>query len=163
MRSGFKFSKLPDPSTFLTEPGTPIRIVYAPVIKEGTLKLVENGKQNIQTLIDSYRETTDMTYIMARLRAGDDSLLYAREGFYADVSNMSWNPAEMLQNIIDARTYFDALPKEIREKFDFDFKSWFASAGTEEWVVGMTGIKEPPKTEPQPQEPAEPPKNPVAE
>lgn len=141
MRSGFKFSQLPDPNTFLTEPGSPIRTIFAPVIENGCLSLAENGKQNIQTLIDSYRDTTDMTYIMARLTAGDTTVLNARDAFYADVSNCSFNPAEMLQNIIDARTYFDALPKDIREKFGYDFKAWFSDAGSKDWAERMTGIK----------------------
>lgn len=141
MRNPIPLSKIPDADTFITSPGSRFRTVYAPVIENGSITLTENGKEDTQVLIDSFRESTDMSFIMARLMAGDDRPLHANPGFYADVSNMSRNPAEMLQHIMDSRAYFDSLPEEIRANFDNSFANWFGSAGSPDWVTAMTTKK----------------------
>ena len=56
-----KNAKVSDPNKFETCPGDKYHIVYEPLVNpDGTISLVESGKEDIQAIIDSYREQTDM-------------------------------------------------------------------------------------------------------
>ena len=138
MRNGVTLSTIADPDTFVSQAGDPIHLLYSPILKDGDIALVEAGKQSIPDYINSHKELCDMSFILSRLAAGDASVLNAREAFYADVSELSWNRAEMLQHVSDMQMYFDHLPDAVREKFDNSFPTWISSAGTPEWSDKMT-------------------------
>lgn len=127
------------PCTFFTAPGDPVKILYDGVrVKDGgPITLVPKGKLNLREYINSYGCTTDMSYILARLKAGDDSVLFAESAVYGDTTLYPCNPAESLQLINRASAYFDNLPDDIRNRFDNNFINWIQSAGSEEWVANM--------------------------
>lgn len=126
------------PASFLSDPGDPIHVIYSPVIKDGQITLVESGRQSIPQAINSFASTCDMQYILSRLSAGDASVLAQRDAFFADVSDLSYNRADMLQHVNDCRVYFDNLPDDVRAKFDDNFIVWLSSAGAPEWAEKMT-------------------------
>lgn len=138
MRSGITLAMIADADTFVSAPGDPIHVLYSPILKDGDLILAESGKQSIPDFINSHKDLCDMNFILSRLAAGDASVLNARDAFYADVSNLSWNRAEMLQNVADMQMYFDHLPDEVRELFDNSFPAWISQAGSPEWSEKMT-------------------------
>lgn len=139
MRTGARLSMLPDRDTFVSNPGLTYNVIYSPVIGEdGNIELMETGREDIAEMINSYADQCDMSLIMARLAAGDDSVLYRTIPQYGDVSMCTWDHRAMLQTIVDARNYFDHLPADKREKFNNSFEQWYSTAGTPEWATAMT-------------------------
>lgn len=136
---GVTLSSIADGDTFFSDPGSEIHVLYSPVIDDGCISLVESGKENIQTLIESYRDSTDMTFILSRLAAGDSSPLFRTNPMFGDFSAATYDHAEMLRTVMDARAAFDNLSSDVRAKFDNDFVTWFSSAGSPEWASFMTG------------------------
>lgn len=134
-----KNAKFPDPNKFVTNPGSDVQILYDPKInKDGTISLIENGKESISQYINSFKEQTDISYILKKLELGDTSVLNQAKGMYGDFSEMPKTLAEVLQLKIDAENTFERLPVEVKQKFNNNFNLWFSSLGTEDWQQKMT-------------------------
>lgn len=133
-------SCVPDPNSFVSASGDAYHVIFSPVIREdGTITLVPSAKDDIQQMIDSFRPSTDIAFIMQRLAAGDASVLDSRSPMFGDfVTGVPKTYAEALQLVIDGEARFNALPLEVRNKFDNDFRRWFASAGSESWLNNMS-------------------------
>lgn len=130
-----------DPNSFVTSSGSRYRSIFSPIVcPDGTIQLVESGKEDIQQYIDSFRDLTDMTYILQRMAAGDTSVLNQKEPMFGDFTNMPQTYAEALQLVIDREAQFMKLPLEVRNKFDNDFRKWFAQSGSEEWFEKMDSV-----------------------
>lgn len=128
-----------------SNPGDPIHIIYDPVVMDdGTVELVESGKENTDEIIRSYKDSCDMSVILEKYMNGDTSVIQKRAAMYGDFTNMPKTYAEVLQMEIDAKNAFDRLPVEIKEKFDNDINKFLVSSGTEEWFdkLGMLEKKE---------------------
>lgn len=119
---------------FVSNPGSPIHQLYSPkVMSDGSVELVECGKENIDDFIQSFKESTDINYILTKLSMGDTSVLHKSNGMYGDFTGMPSTFAEVLQLQIDSRNLFYSLPVEVRRKFDNDPNQFFAQSGNEEW------------------------------
>lgn len=136
MRSS-SLSYICDGNTFISNSGSPVKLIYTPAYEDGNIVLNETGKFDISEFINSYAESTDMSFILARLSAGDSSVLNVSQGFFGDASFLSHDHRNALDTVISAQTYFDNLPKETRDKFNDSFVEWIQSAGTKEWVSRM--------------------------
>ena len=139
-------SHICDGNTFISSPGSPVKLIFTPGYEDGQIILNETGKFDISEFINSYADTTDMAFILSRLSAGDSSVLNVSQGFFGDASILPDDHRAALDTVISAQTYFDNLPKETREKFNDSFVEWIQSAGTKEWVSRM--VKNPVPTEP---------------
>ena len=65
-----------DPNSFTTSSGDKYHITYDPkVMPDGTIVLKESGKEDIQQMINSHRDETDMNFILAKLAMGDTSVI----------------------------------------------------------------------------------------
>lgn len=114
-----KLAKIPDPNKYFTCSGEEFEIQYEPLVeRDGTITLAENGKINIKEYINSFRDSTDMAFIMKQIALGDTSVLSANVPMYGDFRNVPRDPAEVLQYRINAERYFYSLPADIRNKFD---------------------------------------------
>lgn len=130
-------------------PGERYKITYEPIVNaDGTIDLVENGKVDLQEFYDSQAAQCDMALLISRYLGGDASALEARQGAYFDSTAMPTTYAEMLQTVIDGQRSFEALPVEVKQRFNNDFNQWFASAGSEEWQSKM--VVSTPSTAPAP-------------
>ena len=133
-----KKAKVSDPNKFVTSAGNKDHILYSPkVLDSGVIKLIESGKENIQDKINSFRDTCDMSFIIQRLAMGDSSVLNKKLPNYGDFTQMPKSFAEALQLVINAEKEFYDLPLDTRNKFDNDYKQWFAQAGSEAWLDKM--------------------------
>lgn len=133
-----KNAKVPDVSKIFTNPGSPIHILYAPkILDDGTITLVENGTENIQSFIDSFVEQTDIAFIIKQLQLGNTDVLSKKQPMYGDFTEMPKTQAELLQIRIDAERAFYDLPLDVRQKFNNSFNEWFASNGKPEWFEKM--------------------------
>lgn len=131
-----------DPNSFVSHSGDQFHINFSPrVLETGELKLVESGKDDIQQMINSFRDSTDMSFILQRLAVGDTSVLNQRPGMFGDFTQMPSTYAEALQLVIDGRRQFDALPLDVKNSFNNDFRQFLASAGTPEWNEKLSVLK----------------------
>lgn len=106
--------------TFCSNSGEKTRPNYKPKYNDnGSYELVEDGVFHSYDDIQAWLPSTDMTTIYNQyLRTGDASLLQRRASFYADVTQLPKNYAELSNMLHDADNVFNSLPLELREKFD---------------------------------------------
>lgn len=121
-----------------SNPGSPIREIRAAVWKDGELKVEVVGKENLQAEIDSYADSCNIDLLVQRCVNGEPDILNQRQGFYGDFTEYPKTYAEMVEMMVNAKSYFDSLPLEIRNKFnndvnvfisEMDQKDWFEKAG----------------------------------
>lgn len=141
-----KNAKVSDPNTFYTDPGSPERILYdGKIMPDGSIEVVATGKENIQDKIESFREQTDMSYIIKQIQLGNGDVLNLSPGEYGDFTKAPKTMAEALQMQIDANKAWYGMPVEIRSRFDNDMTKWLVTAGTDEWNKKMFPDKYAPK------------------
>lgn len=110
-----------------TNPGNPKKPTYAPKYAEdGSLELVSTGFVDTDLEISAQRDKTDMSYILARLQAGDPSVMPDPDALYADVTGLPNTPIGMVNFLDGLRRQFDALPAETRALFDNNFNRFVA-------------------------------------
>lgn len=134
-----KHSRVPDDFTsFKSPPGDLFQDVLTPSFRaDGTIELKVSDRIDIKKEINSHKDETDMSFILSRLMAGDDSVLNPRPPMYGDFTQFPTSYVEMLNMVLDGERYFDSLPLETRKKFDNDRGEWFASIGRPEWLDNM--------------------------
>ena len=122
-------------NTIVSEPGNPIHVLYKPVVgDDGSIDLVEAGKENTDDIIASFADSCDIQTILSRVQNGEVGLLNQREGMYGDFVDFPKTYAEVLQLQIDSAKMFNNLPQDVRMKFDNDPNKFFVQAGSAEWV-----------------------------
>lgn len=129
---------------FCCDPGNPIKDVFDPVFnKDGTITLVKTGEINSDDEINSYAESCSIENILARYANGDASALNRYEPLYLDLTEFPTNYIEVMQHAINAERGFDALPVDIKSKYDNNWRLWLSKCGTEEWYkdLGVEPIK----------------------
>ena len=130
-------SNLPSPDTFCN-PGNDVYVMrQLAVDADGREYLEVTGRISISERINAYKDQTDMAFIIARLSAGDVSVLDRVPAQYGDVSDLPYDHRAMLDIVNNARNYFDHLPAETRAKFDDNFETWFGSSSDPEWLSKM--------------------------
>lgn len=130
-----------DCNSFVSLSGDDFHVKFSPrVLDSGEIQLVESGKDDIKAMINSFRDSTDMTFILQRLAVGDTSVLSQCPGLFGDFSKMPTTYAEALQLVIDGRREFDALPLSIKNSFNNDFRQFLATAGTPEWTEKLSSL-----------------------
>ena len=133
-----KNAKVSNPNDFVTDPGSPERILYSAKIKaDGSIDVVPSGKENIQEKIEAQRDMTDMSYIIKQIELGNGDILNLNPGEYGDFTKAPKTMAEALQLQIDATKAWYGMPVEIRSRFDNDLTRWLVTAGTDEWNKKM--------------------------
>lgn len=105
------------------------RIFYS----KGTIDLYER--------IQSFKDECDLELIVARCTAsGDFSPLQRVQGFYADVSAMPKNLAEVYSSVNTAQRIFSELPQEVASKFS-GFEDFLSAFGDEKRLAKIFGVK----------------------
>lgn len=131
-------------------PGDPVHILYSPQFdKDGNFELVESGREDIYSMIQSHAESVDLHLILERYARGDVQALSRTQGVYMDTTGLPETYAGMLNTVIAGERQFNELPLETRAKFDFSFEKWMASMDDmQNWsqLMGLTPLNnnEPP-------------------
>ena len=114
------YAIIPDPNSYVTSSGDEYHIIYSSVLQDdGTIDLEPMSRESIQERINSYASVTDMNYILAQLRNGNTSVINRGNPIFGDFTDTPKTYAQALQLVIDGRAQFDALPLDVRSKFDF--------------------------------------------
>lgn len=101
--------------------------LYAPLYgDDGQLVLECIGCKDTDEEIASYREQTDMAYIISRITAGDTTVLPDPDALYADVTDLPNTPIGMVNFLDGLRRQFDSLPAEARAQYDNSFSRYVA-------------------------------------
>lgn len=109
-------------------PGNSVKILYSPKFaSDGTMELVEAGKENLYDYIQSHKESVDINVILKRFAKGDVTALQRRQAMFGDFSDAPSNYAEALNSMIVAEQYFNSLPLETRAKFNHNFHTFLVS------------------------------------
>lgn len=135
-----KNAKISDPNKFISCAGDQYQVQYKPVVKNGVTNLVEDGKIDIKEYINSFKEKTDMAYILKQLRLGDTSVLNARKALYGDFTEMPTTMQEFQQRMIDGQRAFEQLPLDIRNQYDHNMWNWLNDIGSAEWMNIMKPV-----------------------
>lgn len=124
----------PDPNKFVSSSGNRYKILYVGDVQhDGSIELVETGKDDLVALHNAARDDCDINVIVARFCAGDVSVLSRRQGFFGDFSDMPENLAEFMNAGVQSQSAYNNLPDDIKEKFP-DFKSWLDSLSNGEFL-----------------------------
>lgn len=131
-------ARVSDPNEFTTCPGEKMHPIFsAKLMDDGTILLKKTDEEDIQAKIDSYRDQTDMAYVLRQLMLGDTSVLTQKEPMYGDFTQMPKNMMEAMQLMIDGEKAFYELDLETRQRFDNNFRQWIIDAGSPEWCKKM--------------------------
>lgn len=99
------------------------------------------GKIDLYERIQSFKDDCDLELIVARCTAsGDFSPLQRVQGFYADVSGMPKNLAEVYSSMNTAQRIFSELPQDVASKFA-NFEDFLSSIGDENRLAKIFGVK----------------------
>lgn len=104
---------------------------------DGTIVLSKIDEIDVQDDINSHLHDCDMSIILSKLLAGDVSAIRQRLPMYGDFTQFPTSYVEMLDLVTKGADVFDALPADVRVKFDNDRSKWFASIGTDAWCDAM--------------------------
>lgn len=118
-----------------SNPGSPIREIRAAVWKDGQLSVDVVGKENLQAEIDSFADSCNIEMLVQRCVNGESDILNQRQGFYGDFTDYPKSYAEMVQLMVNAKSYFDSLPLEIRNKFNNDVNVFISEMDKKDWFV----------------------------
>ena len=114
---------------YISNPGTPTLAKYAFEVdkKTGVEELKPTGEyEYVHDRIQADYPSTDINILMQRFALGETDILNVREGFFADVTKMPSNYAELFALDKQAEQYFESLPTDVKEMFDNSYKVFFA-------------------------------------
>ena len=117
---------IPNIESINTYAGSPIRQILEPRFDGSTTKLVSVGEENIQDFYEAQAPLTDINYMLNRLALGDTSVLSSKRPMYGDFTGLPSDPIEALNLVHESERAFAQLPIEEKQKYNNDWKLWFA-------------------------------------
>lgn len=127
---------------FFAPCGERIEMRHRAVIKkDGKRILLKDREKHTFDIIQSHLEECLIENIIKRALEGDTSVLEMMKGTYTDITGAPNSLAEAQQMIIDLKQKFEELPKEIRQKFDYNVEQYIAEFGSDSWAE-KTGVAE---------------------
>lgn len=108
--------------------------------ERGEQCLVEVGQHNLYEEIQSYRESTDLAYILSRLDpeqvngivSEDYSAMLSSD--VLDVTQLPTNLGDMLNLSKRGEQLFNSLPVQVREEFNFSLHNFLREFGTQNFM-----------------------------
>lgn len=122
-----KFAVVSDPHSFISCSGERIHTLYDSRFDGSRVVLEASGSFDIQERINSYAPYTDISFMLNRLKVGDNSVLTSRPALYGDFSGMPDNPADAINIYHGAERAFALLSTEEKLAYNNDFRVWLAS------------------------------------
>lgn len=139
------FSRCNRPATVPVPVGNVTTPTYEERLVDGVHRLVKVGMTNLFGYVQSSKEETLIYNLLDRFAKGDPTALMAKRGQFLDVVGMPSTLAEAQQLMINATEKFNALPADVRAKFDNDvhkYVSQVANASLDD-LKEMFGEKSP--------------------
>lgn len=140
-----------------TASGRPVKNEYQYEIEDGHKKLVKVGETNIYEKIQEAYPATKIENILKKASIGDMSG-FIGEGQYIDTTELPKNMIEARKSIMKLENTWNNLPKEIKEKFNYDLEEFINNSGSKEWYENLGMIKTTETTQEPTQKPTQEPK-----
>lgn len=125
-----QYEKIPS-EQFATAPGNPIRQDY---VSDEEGNPVPSGTTNVYAEIQSHRASVELSTLLQRYVAGDETALDKIQGVYADVVDAPSSLQEFHERVRTAEEYFRDLPEGLRKLFNDDPLQYVMSIGTTEFL-----------------------------
>lgn len=123
---------------FLSNPGERFRPVYTPEIKsDGQIELVQTGVEDLQQYIDSFKDSCDVSLMVQRFLAGDETALRNGNPVFMDLLGAPKNLAEAYALNFRAEEAFSNLPADIKNQFGNNYFQFLSEAGSEKWYAAL--------------------------
>lgn len=119
--------RISNPYGFTAPAGEPIHKLFVGVWKTNRLELVESGNVNLQERIQAQAPTTDLAYMIKRLKLGDNSVLTKKQPLYGDFTQLPSDGSELVNTLLHAEYTFNQLSADERKMHGYDYRSWLAS------------------------------------
>ena len=119
--------RVSNPYGFTAPAGEPIHTLFTGVWKTNRLELIESGTVDLQERIQAQAPSTDLTFMIKRLKLGDNSVLTKKQPLYGDFTQLPSNGSELVNTLLHAEYAFNQLPVDERKKHGYDYRSWLAS------------------------------------
>ncbi len=121
-----KFAGVSDPHSFISCSGDRIHILYDSRFDGSRVLLEESGSFDLQDRINSFAPYTDISYMLNRLKVGDNSVLSSRHPLYGDFSGLPDNPIDAINMYHGAERAFAQLSAEEKLAYNNDFRVWLS-------------------------------------
>ncbi len=126
-----------------TDPGkSEVNVYGARYDDDGHLSVTVTGKKDVYPEIQASALSCDINYLISRFAAGDATALSKVQGTYGDFTQFPRSYAELLNQVNRGSELFDALPADVRARFDNSLGVFMQSAGSQEWMDKL-GISQP--------------------
>ena len=117
--------------------------------KFGRKILVKTGESNLYEKIQESAEICKIENILKSASIGDMSN-FRPDGIYMDTTEIPNNMIEVQKQIQNMENTWNALPNEIKEKYNYDKGEFIGASGSERWLKDL-GLIEEPTLEPTPE------------
>lgn len=118
---------------YFADPGSKTYFTYRLTYDDnGKEILIPDKEISMYDEIQSHADSVDIHVLIDRYERGDLEALTSREGQYADIIDMPKTLAELYQRTKDTEYYFNGLPLETREKYNFSASEFLASYAKED-------------------------------
>lgn len=110
--------------------------------KWGKRVLKRTRRVEIYDIIQSHADETDFQKIIRRAVEGDINALNIMEGHYVDITDAPRTLMESQNMMLKAQADFEKLPKDIKQKFDYDYHNYMGMMFDDpESFADITGLK----------------------
>lgn len=123
-----------DTDKYTSDSGSKLIAKYALKIdkKTGYEYLAPTGEfDNVYDRIQADYPSTDINILMERFALGETEAINIKPGFYADVTGMPKNYAELFQKYEDCKKFFDELPADLKEMFNNSYTEFWSEMDSE--------------------------------
>lgn len=120
-------ARISNPYGFVSPAGEAIHKLYTGVWRVDRLELIESGTVDLQERIQVQAPSTDLTFMIKRLKLGDNSVLTKKQPLYGDFTQLPSDGSELVNTLLHAEYVFNQLPVDERKQHGYDYRSWLAS------------------------------------
>lgn len=120
-------SRISDPYGYIAPAGEASHILYTGVWQTDRLVLVESGSVDLQERIQAQAPSTDLAFMVKRLKLGDNSVLTQKQPLYGDFTQLPVDGSQLVNTLLHAEYAFNQLPVDERKKHGYDYRSWMSS------------------------------------
>lgn len=123
---------------FVSCSGDRYRAVYTPEIKsDGLIDLVQTGVEDLQQYIDSFKDSCDLSLMVQRFLAGDETALRNGNPVFMDLLGAPKSLAEAYALNFRAEAAFQNLPATVKDQFGNNFYQFLSAAGSDKWFEAL--------------------------
>lgn len=119
-------------------PGSSVRVVRAGELRNNLLTVVDKGKEDLYSFINSFADSVNIHVLLNRFKNGDTEALMQRAGAYIDISAMPANINEFMEMAKNAENVFDTLPIEVKNEFNNNVVEFISTIGDDSWKEKMS-------------------------